>query len=414
MLDDATKKYQMAESGSKGLGEATRETSPAGWKAWVFGKIWYIVTTVTLFLITTIILLVYFLRFHRRTAPTASRPNFCPTNISASIQLANDFWQTVYPTPPLGPDALSWEDGTYFSGNLAAYTATGIDRYYTYAVDWATSNSFSFAPRPPNNEADYLCIGYGYIILYLLDPNRPANYIHSIETVILNQTNSPRVDLWTWVDALHMAMPQFAHLSLIRNNPRYLDKMYALFNYTKREVGGSGLWDPSKNLWWRDKSFIGQNVYWSRGNGWAIAALAKVLDVLPRSDAHYQEYVSTLQEMGTALAATQQDDGYWYVNLGNSTDYPGPESSGTLFFIYGITWGINQGFFDAATYGPIIAKAWNSIIDSALAPNGRLMYVQGPGFKPASKQPVTTNSTYDFGVGAFLLAGSELVKLCGK
>jgi unsaturated rhamnogalacturonyl hydrolase len=33
------------------------------------------------------------------------------------------------------------------------------------------------------------------------------------------------------------------------------------------------------------------------------------------------------------------------------------------------------------------------------------------GYAPESTQPVTTNSTADFGVGGFLLAGTELAKL---
>ncbi|KAJ6261777.1 hypothetical protein Dda_2576 [Drechslerella dactyloides] len=345
--------------------------------------------------------------------PSSYYPSYCPTNISTNIQLVNDFWLTLYPKPQPGPNSLTWGNGTYFSGDLAAYSATGVDRYHTYALDWATSNNFSFDPYP-KIEADYLCVGYDYIVLYLLDPNHPPSYILPIDTEILSLTNSPRVDVWTWVDALHMAMPQFAHLSVIRNDTRYLDKMYELFNYTKRAEGGSGLWNPAKGLWWRDKAFVGRNIYWSRGNGWAIAALAKVLAVLPRSDAHYDEYVSTFQQMGSALAAIQQSDGFWYVNLGNSSDFPGPEASGTLFFVYGLTWGINHHFFDAAEYGPIVAKAWEAVVRTAVAPNGHLGYVQGMGYMPASKQPVTFASTADFGVGAFLLAGSELVKLCGK
>ncbi|KAF3932074.1 hypothetical protein ABW20_dc0105702 [Dactylellina cionopaga] len=345
-----------------------------------------------------------------------SKSAYCPADIasiSTSMQLANNFWQALYPKPPPGTNSLTWGNGTYFSGDLVAYGATGVQNYYTYALDWAVSNNFS-VEATSTNPADYLTVGYDYIILYLLDPKHPPDYIASIDTEILDIVNSPRVDLWTWVDALHMAMPQFAHLSVIKNDTRYLDKMYALFDYTKRTAGGSGLWDPSKGLWWRDWSFVNQNIYWSRGNGWAIAALAKVLDVLPTSDTHYQEYVSTLQQMGSSLAALQQPDGFWYVNLGNSSDYPGPETSGTMLFVYGITWGINNGFFDAATYGPIVTRAWNSAVRSALAPNGLLGYVQGPGFKPDSKQPVISTSMADFGVGAFLLAGSELIKLCGE
>ncbi|EPS40905.1 hypothetical protein H072_5196 [Dactylellina haptotyla CBS 200.50] len=377
------------------------------WKSRV--KLWFLLGTVALILILVVALVLCFVVFRPSPPPSID----CPTNISASIQHVNDYWQKLYPILIPGPESLTWGLSTYYSGNLAAYNATGIERYYTYALNWATSNNFSLAlPNPPRDTADYLGVGYDYIILYHLDPNHPDHYIQATDNAIRKIIASPRNDLWSWVDALSMAMPHFAHLGVIRNDTRYFDKMYALYNHTKSAEGGSGLWDPSKGLWWRDKHFIGTDIYWSRGNGWAIAALAKVLDVLPRWDAHYDEYVSTMRQMGSALADAQQANGFWYVDLGNSTDFPGPETSGTMLFVYGIAWGINHGIFDEATYRPIVAKAWNSVVNSAIAPDGRLMYVQGPGFAPASRQPVTLSSTFDYGLGAFLLGGSELVQLC--
>ncbi|KAK6541418.1 hypothetical protein TWF694_007229 [Orbilia ellipsospora] len=355
---------------------------------------------------------VYFLGFHHPPPSTSSFPRYCPAGISASVQLANDYWQNFYPSPPPGPNSLTWGNGTYFSGDLVAPGGTSSQRYRDYALRWAISNNFSLDAHP-TNPADYLSVGNAYITLYLLDPTHPPHYITAIDTEISKIVNSTKVDLWTWVDALYMSMPQFTLLSVIRNDSQYLDRMYELFNHTKTVEGGLGLWDSSKGLWWRDRGFVGTNVYWSRGNGWAIAALAKVLDVLPKSDPHYDEYSTTLQQMGSSIAALQQRDGFWYVNLGNSSDFPGPETSGTSLFIYGLTWGINNGFFDAAKYGPIVSRAWKAVVSTALAPNGFLGYVQGPGFKPSSKQPVNSTSTADFGVGAFLLAGSELVKLCG-
>ncbi|KAF3913715.1 hypothetical protein AA313_de0204445 [Arthrobotrys entomopaga] len=376
-------------------------------------KRWILAGIGGILLVTLTILLVYFLGFHHTSARSTSTPHYCPTGISASVQLANDYWQNLHPKPPPGPDSLTWAIGTYFSDDLVAPGGTASQRYHDYALNWAISNNFSLDPHP-TNPADYLEVGNAYITLYLLDPTRPPHYISAIDTEIRKFVNSSRVDYWTWVDALYMAMPQFALLGGIRNDRRYSERMYELFNHTKTVEGGSGLWDPSKRLWWRDRSFVGMNVYWARGNGWAIAAMAKVLDALPHSDPHYEEYSVTLQQLGSAIAPLQQPDGFWYVNLGNSSDFPGPETSGTALFIYGLTWGINNGFFDAATYGPIVSKAWKAIVSTALAPNGLLGYVQGPGFKPSSRQPVNSTSTADFGVGSFLLAGSELVKLCGN
>jgi len=83
--------------------------------------------------------------------------------------------------------------------------------------------------------------------------------------------------------------------------------------------------------------------YWSRGNGWAFAALARVLDVLPTTDAHYAEYVQTFQNMAAAIAATQRTDGFWNVNLAYANDYPGPESTGTALFVLRLRVGHQPG-----------------------------------------------------------------------
>src|SRR5208337_566528 len=62
--------------------------------------------------------------------------------------------------------------------------------------------------------------------------------------------------------------------------------------------------------------------------------------------------------LGHALAV-QRPDGFWNVNLAYANDYPGPESSGTACFTYGMAWGINRGYLDTNTYLPAVIKGWN-------------------------------------------------------
>jgi hypothetical protein len=61
----------------------------------------------------------------------------------------------------------------------------------------------------------------------------------------------------------------------------------------------------------------------------------------------------------------------------------------------------------------VVEKAWNGLVNTAVHDDGKLGYVQNVGKEPASSQPVTYESTADFGVGAFLLAGTEIYKLSG-
>jgi hypothetical protein len=123
--------------------------------------------------------------------------------------------------------------------------------------------------------------------------------------------------------------------------------------------------------------------------------------------------------MAAALKARQRTDGFWNVNLGYTNDYAGPEATGTSCFTYGMAWGINHGYLDANTYLPVVINGWNALANGALhhtsgADNGMLGYVQGTGDRPGSSQPVTYTSVPnfdDYGVGLFLLAGSQMYQL---
>jgi rhamnogalacturonyl hydrolase YesR len=211
---------------------------------------------------------------------------------------------------------------------------------------------------------------------------------------------------WTWVDAINMSMPNFSSLGTIYNNTNYYTKMYSLYSYSKYSLD---LYDSTKALWWRDSTYVNTSTYWSRGNGWAFAVHAKVLTVLPMSDPHYAEYLSTFTAMAQALAARQQPGGYWNANL-DGTDFAGPESSGTSFFLYGLAWGVNNGILDQATYLPIIENAWNFLANTAVQPSGFLGYVQ-PSPPCNCPGPSLVTDTADYGVGAFLLAARQVALL---
>ncbi|MFJ8025950.1 glycoside hydrolase family 88 protein [Streptomyces sp. NPDC096311] len=231
-------------------------------------------------------------------------------------------------------------------------------------------------------------------------------------------------DDWWWDDALHMAMPPFARIGALRGDPRYWRKLYALYGHTKRVEGGPGLYDAETGLWYRDKRFLpgiaggilspaGKSVVWSRGNGWVAGGHAKTLKALPPAERHTGEYRDTLVRLVTAVAGIQRTDGFWNVNLADATHLPGPETSGTSFFLYGTSYAIRAGLVGRRTHLPVVARAWNGLVSTAVHPDGFLGYVQNVGDRPESSQPVTYDSTANFGVGAFLLAGTELARLAG-
>jgi rhamnogalacturonyl hydrolase YesR len=218
-----------------------------------------------------------------------------------------------------------------------------------------------------------------------------------------------------------MAMPVFVKLGNLYNDTSYFNRMYEMYAFTKYKHGGNGLYNAPEKLWWRDKDFVppykepnGEDCYWSRGNGWVVAALARTLSELPKTDSHYNEYLQDFKDMLSALPSIQREDGYWNVSLHDPNHFGGKELSGTALFIYGMAWGINNNVVDKKTYLPVILKAWKAMVKECLHPNGKLGYVQGTGKEPKDGQPVGYDKTPDFedyGLGCFLLAGSEIYKM---
>jgi hypothetical protein len=189
--------------------------------------------------------------------------------------------------------------------------------------------------------------------------------------------------------------------------------MYELFNHKTT----LGLYDAVAHLITgtqlhlpRQQTPNGRKVFWSRGNGWALASLARMLRISVRGSSA-RRVRGDLQGVECGAQGVQRADGFWNMSLRDANHYPGPETSGTALFAYGLAWGINNGLLSPTTYGPVVARAWNGMMTSALHPDGKLGYVQGIGQHPVPTRYVTYESTADFGVGVFLLAGSEVSKL---
>jgi rhamnogalacturonyl hydrolase YesR len=157
----------------------------------------------------------------------------------------------------------------------------------------------------------------------------------------------------------------------------------------------------------------GQDVFWSRGNGWVLAALVRVLSHLPEADSHRAEYEQDFRDMVEALRLVQRDDGLWNASLADPQHFGGPEVSGTALFTYGMVWGIRRGVLSEQLYGPVVRKAWSGML-TAVREDGFLGFVQSTGDDPSDGQPLSADKQPDFedyGVGCFLLAGSALAQL---
>ena len=313
-----------------------------------------------------------------------------------------------------------WTRAVYYEGLMELYKIDPRPGYKDYAVKWGEFHEWNLRDGETyTRNADNQCAGQTYIDLYLMD-KKPIQ-IEKIKASIDSMMRTDKIDDWNWIDAIQMAMPVFAKLGVIYNDPAYFDRMHAMYMHTRNVEGGKGLFNPQDNLWWRDKDFVppykepnGEDCYWSRGNGWVLAALVRVLEIIPADEKHRKQYEDDFKAMVEALLPLQRKDGFWNASLHDPKHFGGKETTGTSLFVYGMAWGINHGYLDAKKYRPVVIKAWNAMTKDAVHTSGFLGYVQGTGKEPKDGQPVTYTSMPDFedyGLGCFLLAGSEMYQL---
>ncbi|MBN1953402.1 MAG: glycoside hydrolase family 88 protein [Bacteroidales bacterium] len=345
--------------------------------------------------------------------------------VIASIKKANTYWQLNHPEP----GTASWNNAAYHTGNLKAYKLTREKAYLHFSEVWAKKNSWKGATSEDTSEwkydygesPEYVLFGdwqtcfQVYCDLYKLDPD--PHKIARARQVMEYQMGTPQNDYWWWVDGLYMVMPVMTRLYSITLDELYLEKLYEYFSYS-RDL----LYDPEAGLFYRDSKYVypkhktvkGLKDFWSRGNGWSFAAFARVLEDLPLDDPHREEYITIYKKMAASLSGLQQPEGFWTRSLMDPEQAPGPETSGTAFFTFGYLWGINNGILDAEKYRETISKSWRYLTETALQDDGRLGYVQPIGERAIPGQIIDINSTSDFGVGAFLLAASEMVEYIRK
>jgi rhamnogalacturonyl hydrolase YesR len=346
-------------------------------------------------------------------------------NVLETLRSTNQYFMNKWPDPGktivtnIERPSNIWTRAVYYEGLMALYNVDRQPKYYDYAVLWGEKHKWGLRGGVSTRNGDNQACGQTYIDLYLVDkkPERIKDIKASIDLMV----KSEKADDWDWIDALQMAMPVFTRLGIVYNDTSYFRKMYDMYNFTKNKHGDKGLYNQADHLWWRDEDFDppykepnGEDCYWSRGNGWVVAALVRTLEMLPKTDLHYNEYLQDYKDLCAALIPIQRTDGFWNVSLHDSTHFGGKETSGTALFTYGFAWGINNGILDKKTYKPIIVKAWNAMAKGAVHPNGFLGYVQGTGKEPKDGQPITYTSVPDFedyGLGCFLLAGSEVYKM---
>jgi rhamnogalacturonyl hydrolase YesR len=299
-----------------------------------------------------------------------------------------------------------WEQCTFFVGVMATYEATGAPAYLEAVLRWGEGNGWRLGPRM--RHADDHCVGQVYLDLYRLFGDE--KFLRSTRSAFDRILATPRTgrEEWHWSDALFMAPPVLARLASSTGQNRYW-KLLSKYYWD----ASTYLYDNRWNLYYRDENFFnaespnGKPVFWARGNGWVLAGLARILQVLPADHPQHSRFVDHFRELASSIVKRQRRDGLWRTNLLAPSVFSEPETSSTGLFCYALAWGVNTNYLEEDRYRATAIKAWNGLVRS-VDETGRLGWVQPIGIRPG---PVSQEDTGVYGAGAFLLAGSEMVEV---
>jgi rhamnogalacturonyl hydrolase YesR len=349
-------------------------------------------------------------------------------------------WQiAALPTQKVAKNDISngWIRAPFYVGVMAAYRATHDSQYLDAMMKLADENKWELAThkdvpggttvpsiwsttqaaveagivekgKPFLRHADDLAMGQLYLELFFEkhDPKMIEATKRRVDTIMAKAPIGR--DDWWWCDSLFMAPPTLARLSAATGDSKYIEFMDKQWWDTT-----DFLFDKDEHLYFRDRSYFhkkeknGKKVFWSRGNGWVMGGIVRVLEYMPKDFPSRPKYVALLNEMSERLATLQQADGFWRASLLDPEAYPGGETSGTGFYCYAMAWGINEGLLPREKYLPVVQKAW-AALQTTVQDNGEVGWVQPVGAAPAA---IKAKNTAQYGVGALLLAGSEMMRL---
>jgi rhamnogalacturonyl hydrolase YesR len=338
-----------------------------------------------------------------------------PHAVLKAVQRVAD-WQLAHPATNA---ATGWIQAAGDAGFMALAGISGDVKYRDAILALGETNQWKLGTRL--YDADDHCIGQSWAELYFLHRENKmiAPLREKFDAILANPPKTQSLEYakredpktrenWAWCDSLFMGPPTWVRLYAATDDARYLD--FAVTNWWRTT---DFLYDKDEHLFFRDSTFFkkheanGKKVFWSRGNGWVMAGLVRVLQYLPMNHPDRPRFEQLFKDMAGKILTCQQSDGLWRASLLDPEKYPLKETSGSGFFTYAFAWGVNQGLLDRAKFEPAVRKAWAALVGCVDA-DGKLTHVQPVGSDP---KKFADDSTAPFGVGAFLLAGSEVYRM---
>jgi len=350
--------------------------------------------------------------------PASAQPSQAPFSAEIEkgaimkVMTAAADWQLDHPSDHAPYD---WTQAAFYTGVMALTGVTDNPKYFDAMKAMGQRNQWRPGLRPGHAD-DYAVVAtYAKIFQKDRDKTMLVPALALFNFLVTRKYDEPllwgnaiETREWAWCDALFMAPPALAAVSAATGDRKYLDLANRLWWKTT-----DYLYDKSEKLYYRDSRFFeqrepnGKKVFWSRGNGWVFAGLARLLQDMPAGYPDRSRYVALFKEMADKIASVQGEDGFWRASLLDPAKMPNPETSGTGFFTFGLAWGINNGLLDRARFEPNVRRGWAAMVKAVHA-DGMLGWVQRIGYEPGATTPDTTEV---YGVGALLSAGSEIYRM---
>ena len=363
------------------------------------------------------IVAIFFLAVNFQLCAQRNSSDLTPQAILTVMQRVAD-WQLANPSSHKSTD---WTQAAGEAGLMALVGISGDVKYRNAALAIAETNQWQLGAR--KYMADDYCVGQMYAELYLLygDPKMIAPLRERLDSILaepsdvtsldFTQPNKKALEQWSWCDSLFMSqMPTWLRLYAATDKRALLRDFPAVTNWWRTT---DYLYDKDEHLFFRDSTYFkkteanGKKVFWSRGNGWVMGGLVRMLQFLPMNYPDRPRFEQLFRDIAEKILTCQQPDGLWRASLLDPASYPAKETSGSGFFTYALAWGVNQGLLDRATFEPAIQNAWTALV-GCVDLDGKLTNVQPIGADPKN---FAADSTESYGVGAFLLAGSEVYKM---
>ena len=390
----------------------------------------------------------------QRSASTTLAPGEVSGQAAAEGAAIASMVRTLWPAGVIGeqahPGAWAYEVGTLLDGMAAQYEVKKRPADLAYikaAVDrWVDKDGkISILPGKPFDAAQHTLdnLEPGRAVLFCYRVTGGPRYAKAAKFLIgqfADQPRTPEGGFWhkqvypqqMWLDGAYMAEPfraGYAQTSQQNGDFDDIAKQLLLMTEHMRDPQ-SGLlrhgWDSSHQAQWANKQTGLSPESWARAMGWYAMALVDTLPWFPQDHPDRARLIGALLEVADSVSRYQDHEtGLWWDVLDKGTQ-PGNfrEASASAMFVYAFAKGVRLGYLPRAKYEPVAFRGWNGL-ETRFVEHGAnhqitlhgTVKVSGLGGIPYRsgdysyyvQEPVGDNDPK--GVGAFLLAASELEQL---